>query len=74
MAIQGRILVRESGTEPVLRVMVEAETKEICQKYVSRVVDVDERKGICSRISTMGRYICLKNKSQKMRRIVICVE
>lgn len=41
----GRILVRESGTEPVLRVMVEAETKEICQKYVSRVVDVVKEKG-----------------------------
>ena len=41
----GRILVRESGTEPVLRVMVEAETKEICQKYVSRVVDVVQEKG-----------------------------
>ena len=41
----GRILVRESGTEPVLRVMVEAETKEICQKYVSRVVDVVKAKG-----------------------------
>ena len=41
----GRILVRESGTEPVLRVMVEAETKEICQKYVSQVVDVVKEKG-----------------------------
>ena len=41
----GRILVRESGTEPVLRVMVEAETKKICQKYVSRVVDVVKEKG-----------------------------
>ena len=28
----GRILVRESGTEPLLRVMVEAETEEICKK------------------------------------------
>lgn len=34
----GRILVRESGTEPVIRVMVEAESKEICQKYVDMVV------------------------------------
>lgn len=34
----GRILVRESGTEPVIRVMVEAETEEICQKYVDMVV------------------------------------
>ena len=36
----GRILVRESGTEPVIRVMVEAATKAECQKYVDRVVDV----------------------------------
>lgn len=36
----GRILVRESGTEPLLRVMVEAETDEICHKYVYQVVDV----------------------------------
>ena len=36
----GRILVRESGTEPVIRVMVEAPSKEICQECVDRVVDV----------------------------------
>ncbi len=36
----GRILVRESGTEPVIRVMVEAPTKAICQECVDRVVDV----------------------------------
>ena len=36
----GRILVRESGTEPVIRVMVEAEDKEICQKYVDHVVNI----------------------------------
>ena len=36
----GRILVRESGTEPVIRVMVEAATQAECQKYVDDVVDV----------------------------------
>ena len=36
----GRILVRESGTEPVIRVMVEAGTKAICQECVDQVVDV----------------------------------
>ena len=41
----GRILVRESGTEPVLRVMVEAESEEICRKYVEQVVGVVKEKG-----------------------------
>lgn len=36
----GRILVRESGTEPVIRVMVEASTDELCAKYVDQVIDV----------------------------------
>ena len=36
----GRILVRESGTEPVIRVMVEASSDEICEKYVNQVVEV----------------------------------
>ena len=35
----GRILVRASGTEPLLRVMVEAETQELCNKYVKKVID-----------------------------------
>ena len=41
----GRILVRESGTEPVIRVMVEAGSDEICEKYVDQVVDVIASKG-----------------------------
>ena len=41
----GRILVRESGTEPVIRVMVEAESEETCQKYVDEVIAVIRAKG-----------------------------
>ena len=41
----GRILVRESGTEPVIRVMVEADTEDICEKHVDAVIDVITAKG-----------------------------
>ena len=42
----GRILVRESGTEPVIRVMVEASTDELCEKYVNQVVEVMHQQGL----------------------------
>ncbi len=42
---EGRILLRESGTEPLIRVMVEAKTQELCEKYVNEVVEVLYRKG-----------------------------
>ena len=42
---EGRILVRESGTEPVIRVMVEAGSDEICEKYVDQVIEVIKNKG-----------------------------
>ena len=41
----GRILVRESGTEPVIRVMVEAESHDLCEEYVESVLAVIRRKG-----------------------------
>jgi phosphoglucosamine mutase len=41
----GRILVRPSGTEPLIRVMVEAKTDELCAEYVNRVVSFMEQKG-----------------------------
>jgi len=41
----GRILVRESGTEPVIRVMVEAGSDEVCEKYVDSVIDVIRTQG-----------------------------
>ncbi|MBE7009442.1 MAG: phosphoglucosamine mutase [Ruminococcaceae bacterium] len=41
----GRILVRESGTEPLVRVMVEAESDEVCRKYVDEVVKTIKDRG-----------------------------
>ncbi|MDG5788066.1 phosphoglucosamine mutase [Evansella sp. AB-P1] len=40
---EGRILVRPSGTEPLVRVMAEAPTEEMCDKYVQKIVDVVKR-------------------------------
>ena len=45
LAGDGRILVRPSGTEPVVRVMVEAQSKETCEQCVREVVDVLRAKG-----------------------------
>ena len=36
----GRVLLRESGTEPVIRVMVEATTELVCEQMVDRIIDV----------------------------------
>ena len=41
----GRILLRESGTEPVIRVMVEAKTDSLAEEYVDQVIEVIKRKG-----------------------------
>ncbi len=42
----GRILVRKSGTEPLVRVMVEAPSHELCEKYVDQVIDTVKGKGL----------------------------
>ena len=41
----GRLLLRESGTEPLIRVMVEAETDEMCRENVEKIIDVLKQKG-----------------------------
>ena len=45
LGADGRILGRESGTEPVVRVMVEAGEEALCEKYVDEVIDVIVKKG-----------------------------
>ena len=44
----GRILLRESGTEPVIRVMVEAATDELCGKYVGEMVALIREEGLAA--------------------------
>ncbi len=41
----GRVLVRESGTEELIRVMVEAETEKLCEKYVDQIIDCIKANG-----------------------------
>lgn len=43
---KGRIVIRESGTEPVVRVMAEAETDEISETYVDEIIEVMRREGL----------------------------
>lgn len=45
---EGRILVRESGTEPLIRVMVEAADDSLCEKYVDQVVKVIYEQGLAA--------------------------
>jgi phosphoglucosamine mutase len=42
----GRVLLRKSGTEPVLRVMAEADTRELCEEMVDRIIDAMRQKGL----------------------------
>lgn len=42
---EGRLLLRESGTEPLIRVMVEAKTDELCRENVDKIIEVLKAKG-----------------------------
>ncbi len=48
IAGNGRALLRESGTEPVIRIMIESETKELCEKYADMIEKVIRQKGHAS--------------------------
>ena len=47
IAGKGRALLRQSGTEPVIRVMIEAETEEKCNEYIDRIANVIVERGYC---------------------------
>ena len=47
---EGRVLLRKSGTEPVLRVMAEAKTPELCEASVDRIIAAMERQGLLVRV------------------------
>ena len=46
----GRVLLRKSGTEPVLRVMVEAATHALCEENVASVIDAMQKSGHLIRV------------------------
>lgn len=46
LGTDGRILLRKSGTEPVLRIMVEAPTREVCEQHVNRVIEAIDAAGL----------------------------
>ena len=47
---EGRILLRASGTEPVLRVMVEAQTDELCRESVDSIIAVMEQRKLLQEV------------------------
>lgn len=52
LGADGRVLVRPSGTEPLLRIMVEAKTKDICSKYIEDIERVVRDKGYAAELVT----------------------
>ena len=44
----GRALIRQSGTEPVIRIMIEAVTQELCEEYAKRIANVIRNSGHCA--------------------------
>ncbi len=45
LGTEGRVVLRQSGTEPVLRVMVEAQSDELCEEKVNEIIDAMRRAG-----------------------------
>lgn len=43
----GRALLRASGTEPVLRIMLECETEALCSSFTDRIADIIRKRGYC---------------------------
>ncbi len=44
----GRALLRQSGTEPVIRIMIEATTQQLCEEYAERIANTIKSKGHCA--------------------------
>ena len=44
----GRALLRQSGTEPVIRIMIEATTQQLCEQYAERIANTIKSKGHCA--------------------------
>ena len=43
---RGRVLIRESGTEPVIRIMTECESEKLCREYAEKIAEVMEGEGL----------------------------
>ena len=42
---KGRVLLRKSGTEPVIRIMAERVSEEKCNEYINTLYEIMKRKG-----------------------------